>query len=250
MDRLGRRALGVPARDLPPFLARGGRAGGRRPVRHQCRAAGDVHDAAAARLRRDADPGRAAGGPLRAPERDAHRRDRADAGPGRLRPRGVVRRGAGRARVRRHGRRDDLDLPAPAGHELVHRPADPVRDRAVRDARPARRDRRGRADDLGAGPPRLDQGLPDRRRGQRGRDRGGGDRRPRRPRGPGPPGAAAHLRHHPGQPAGLLGPSRHPAGLLDALRHPVQRRRDDPALGLPVLRQGRATSARPGPASC
>ena len=31
-------------------------------------------------------------------------------------------------------------------------------------ARPARRDRGGRADDLGAGPPRLDEGLPDRGR--------------------------------------------------------------------------------------
>ena len=41
-------------------------------------------------------------------------RDRADARAGRFRPGGVVRRGAGRARLRRHGRRDDVDLPAPA----------------------------------------------------------------------------------------------------------------------------------------
>ena len=38
----------------------------------------------------------------------------------------VVRRGAGRAGLRRHGRRDDLDLPAAAGDQLVLRPADPV----------------------------------------------------------------------------------------------------------------------------
>ena len=48
----------------------------------------------------------------------------------------------------------------------------------------------------------LDQGLPDRRRGQRRRGRRSGGRRPRRPRGPAPPGAAAHLRHDPGKPRG------------------------------------------------
>ena len=48
------------------------------------------------------------------------------------------------------------------------------------------------------------------------------------------------------QPAGLLVAPRHPAGLLDALRHPVQRRRDDVALGLPLLRQGRAPHRGPG----
>ena len=119
---------------------------------------------------------------------------------------GVVRRGAGRPRLRRHGRRDDLDLPAPAGGELVHRSTDPDRDRLVRDARPARSDRGGRADDVGAGEPRLDRGLPDRRRGERrGVGRGGG-RRPRHPRGPHPARSAADLRHRPGEPRAPAGP--------------------------------------------
>ena len=48
------------------------------------------------------------------------------------------------------------------------------------------------------------------------------------------------------QPAGLLVAAGHPAGFLDALRHPVQCRRDDAALGLPLLRQGRAPHRGPG----
>ena len=39
-------------------------------------------------------------------------------------------------------------------------------------------------------------------------------------------------------------------GLLDALLDPVQRDRAEPAVGLPVLRQGRGTSRRRRPACC
>ena len=118
----------------------------------------------------------------------------------------------------------------------------PFAHRAVRDARPARRDRGGRADDLGAGPPRLDQGLPDRRRGERRRGRAVAVVVHDAPEGRvirGPRLTFATIRD---EPAGVLGAPGHPAGVLDALRHPVQRHRDDPALGLPVPRQGRGPS--------
>ena len=66
--------------------------------------------------------------------------------------------------------------------------------------------------------------------------------------------SAAHLPRRgaePGrrsaQPRRVVAPPGHPAGLLDALHHPVQRHRLLAAVGLPVLRAGRAPH-RPGSA--
>ena len=73
--------------------------------------------------------------------------------------------------LRRHRRRDDLHLRAPAGQQLVPGAPDPAGHPADRHPRPARRRGRRDPDDLGAGPPRLDAGLPRRRRVRRGPDR-------------------------------------------------------------------------------
>ena len=249
MGGLGSGAVGLPPRDLPPLEPGRGRPGGERPVRHQRGTAGDVHHPPAPPVRRDAGAGGPAGGPLRSPRRDARGRRDSDPRAGRVRPRRELWGGGGRPRLRRRRRRDDLDLPAAAGEQLVHRTAHPVPDLAQRHARTDGRTRRGGADDLGAGPPGLDAGLPRRGRRRRTRDRGGGDRRPRHTGGPGAARTSAHPRRRRGEPARQLGPPGHPARVLDALRDPVQRDRDDVAVGLPVPGAGRG-SARPGPASC
>ena len=162
---VGGRAAGLRARGLPPLLARRGRPRGRRPLRHLRLPAGDVHDAPAAGVRRDADPGRAARATGSAPRSVLLVGTTADRpGAGRLRPRRLLRRRPGRPGLRRHRRRDDLHLRAAAGQQLVPAAPDPAGHPAHRHPRPARRGGRRRTDDLGARPPRLDPRLPDRGR--------------------------------------------------------------------------------------
>ena len=113
-------------------------------------AARHVHDAAAAGVRRHADPRGPARRPLRVPQRAPGRRDGAHPGAGRLRVRRLVRRGAGRPGVRRPRRRDDVHLRAAAGEHLVLPAPDPVGHPAHRRARAVRGDPRRHTDDVGA----------------------------------------------------------------------------------------------------
>ncbi len=173
MDRLDGRAPRLHARGLPPRLARGRRPRRDRALRHLRRAAGHLHDAPAADLRRHADPGRPAGRPVRLPQRAAGRRHPAHGGPDGVRVRRRLPARAAGPGVRRRRRRDDLHLRAAAGQHLVPAAADPAGHPAHRHPGPARRGRRRRTHDLGAGAPRLDPGLP-RGRVARHRPRGGG----------------------------------------------------------------------------
>ncbi len=149
---LGWSGSGLPGRGVPPLLARGGRARRHRAVRHLRVAAGDVHDAPAAGLRRAcrSRSGCWSTGSARAACCSCGT-VLITAGPDRVRAgRRRYSARAARAGLRRHGRRDDVHLRAAAGQQLVPGPPDPAGHPADRHPRPARRGRRRDPDDLGA----------------------------------------------------------------------------------------------------
>ena len=103
--------------------------------------------------------------------------------------------------------------------------------------------RGGGADDLGAGPARLDArptSWPPASAWSSSWRCCSCSRRPGAPARARAADVAAAVRPEPG---GLLGAPGHPPRLLDALHHPVQRHHAEPAVGLPVLR----AAARGGP---
>ena len=85
VDRVCRVGVGLRARGLPPQLARCGGPARERAVRHRGHPAVGVHDGAAARLRRHADPGGGAARPVRVQAAAAVRRHPDDRGAAGLR---------------------------------------------------------------------------------------------------------------------------------------------------------------------
>ena len=215
-----------------------------RAVRHHRRAAVHVHGAAARCVRRDADPGRRAGGPVRSSAAAADRGGADDRGAARVRLHRQLRRRARRPGVRRHGRRDGVHQRAAGGGVLV----------PGRCATRCSAQLTGMLGQFGA----LVAAIPL----ARALATSAGRRRSRPAPSTGvllgllvvllvrdvPPGAppSRHGQASPpyaGPAAGLARP-RHPARALVALHHAVRRNVMGTAVGLPVLR-ARAGTGRP-----